>query len=114
MPGIVLGIALKENLKAKLGDCVQVTSPTIGYSFIRGALRPPVAKEFRVTGVFQAGFDQYDSKLVYTDLFEAQAFYEGGWDVVTRILKNGHGLVIDVLSMLDRKTKPAGVSLWRL
>lgn len=43
-----------------------------------------------------------------------QAFHEGGWDVVTRILKNGHGLVIDVLSMLDRKTKPAGISLWRL
>ncbi|HKO93672.1 MAG TPA: ABC transporter permease [Polyangiaceae bacterium] len=84
LPGIVLGIALKENLKAKLGDCVQVTSPTIGYSFIRGSLRPPVAKEFRVTGVFQAGFDQYDSKLVYTDLYEAQAFYEGG-DTVTGV-----------------------------
>jgi len=84
LPGIVLGIALKENLKAKLGDCVQVTSPTIGYSFIRGSLRPPVAKEFRVTGVFSAGFDQYDSKLVYTDLFEAQAFYEGG-DTVTGV-----------------------------
>jgi lipoprotein-releasing system permease protein len=84
LPGIVLGIALKENLKAKLGDCVQVTSPTIGYSFIRGSLRPPVAKEFRVTGVFQAGFDQYDSKLVYTDLVEAQAFYEGG-DTVTGV-----------------------------
>jgi lipoprotein-releasing system permease protein len=84
LPGIVLGIALKDNLKAKLGDCVQVTSPTIGYSFIRGSLRPPVAKEFRVTGVFQAGFDQYDSKLVYTDLYEAQAFYEGG-DTVTGV-----------------------------
>lgn len=43
-----------------------------------------------------------------------QAFREGGWDIVTRVLKNGHGLVIDVLSMLDRKAKPAGVSLWRL
>jgi lipoprotein-releasing system permease protein len=63
---------------------VQVTSPTIGYSFVRGSMRPPVAKEFRVTGVFQAGFDQYDSKLVYTDLFEAQAFYEGG-DTVTGV-----------------------------
>jgi hypothetical protein len=84
LPGIVLGIALKDNLKAKLGDCVQVTSPTIGYSFIRGQLRPPVAKEFRVTGVFSAGFDQYDSKLVYTDLYEAQAFYEGG-DTVTGV-----------------------------
>jgi lipoprotein-releasing system permease protein len=84
LPGIVLGVALKDTLKAELGDCVQVTSPTIGYSFVRGAMRPAVAKQFRVTGVFQAGFDQYDSKLVYTDLFEAQAFYEGG-DTVTGV-----------------------------
>ena len=84
LPGIVLGAALKETLRAKLGDCVQVTSPTIGYSFVRGSLRPPVAKQFRVTGVFQAGFEQYDSKLVYTDLHEAQAFYQAG-DTVTGV-----------------------------
>jgi lipoprotein-releasing system permease protein len=84
LPGIVVGIALKDTLKAKLGDCVQVTSPTIGYSFVRGSLRPPVAKQFRVTGVFQAGFEQYDSKLVYTDLHEAQAFYQAG-DTVTGV-----------------------------
>jgi lipoprotein-releasing system permease protein len=84
LPGIVMGIALQQSLHAKLGDCVQVTSPTIGYSFVRGALRPPVAKQFRVTGVFQAGFDQYDSKLVYTDLHEAQAFYQAG-DTVTGV-----------------------------
>jgi len=84
LPGIVLGIALEQTLKAHLGDCVQVTSPTIGYSFVRGALRPPVAKQFRVIGVFQAGFDQYDSKLVYTDLHEAQAFYQAG-DTVTGV-----------------------------
>ncbi len=84
LPGIVLGVALAQNLAAKLGDCVQVTSPTIGYSFVRGSLRPPVAKQFRVTGIFQAGFDQYDSKLVYTDLHEAQAFYQAG-DTVTGV-----------------------------
>jgi lipoprotein-releasing system permease protein len=37
-----------------------------------------------VSAVFEAGFDQYDSKLVYTDLYEAQAFYEYG-DSVTGI-----------------------------
>jgi lipoprotein-releasing system permease protein len=84
LPGIVIGIALQQSLGVRLGDCVQVTSPTIGYSFIRGALRPPVAKQFRVAGVFQAGFDQYDSKLVYTDLHEAQAFYQAG-DTVTGV-----------------------------
>ena len=84
LPGIVLGFALKQNLKAELGDCVQVTSPTIGYSFKGGELRPPVAKQFKVIGVFQAGFEQYDSKLVYTDLREAQDFYQEG-DSVTGV-----------------------------
>ncbi len=84
LPGIVLGIALQQTLQAKLGDCVQVTSPTIGYSIIGGELRPPMAKQFKVIGVFQAGFEQYDSKLVYTDLREAQAFYEEG-DAVTGV-----------------------------
>jgi lipoprotein-releasing system permease protein len=84
LPGVVLGFALKQTLKASLGDCVQVTSPTIGYSFAGGELRPPVAKQFRVIGVFQAGFEQYDSKLVYTDLREAQAFYQEG-DSVTGV-----------------------------
>jgi lipoprotein-releasing system permease protein len=84
LPGIVLGITLKQTLGVKLGDCLQVTSPTIGFSFSGGSMRPPVAKEFRVTGIFEAGFDQYDSKLVYTDLYEAQAFYDGG-DTVTGV-----------------------------
>ena len=84
LPGIVIGTTLKENLNVKLGDCVQVTSPTIGYTYTRGAIRAPVAKRFRVIAVFYAGFDQYDSKLVYTDLYEAQAFYDGG-DSVTGV-----------------------------
>jgi lipoprotein-releasing system permease protein len=84
LPGIVVGAALQQTLAISLGDCVQVTSPTIGYSFVRGTMRPPIAKEFRVTGVFRAGFDQYDSKLVYTDLHEAQAFYQAG-DTVTGV-----------------------------
>ncbi|HET9933248.1 MAG TPA: ABC transporter permease [Polyangiaceae bacterium] len=84
LPGIVLGTTLAKNLGVDLGGCVQVTSPTIGYSFSKGAIRAPVAKQFRVTAIFEAGFDQYDSKLVYTDLYEAQAFYDAG-DSVTGI-----------------------------
>lgn len=84
LPGIVIGATLQDTLAVKIGDCVQVTSPTIGYSFSEGHLRPPVAKQFRVQGVFKAGFDQYDSKLMYTDLYEAQAFYGAG-DTVTGV-----------------------------
>ncbi len=84
LPGIIIGVTLQKNLEVKLGECIQVTSPTIGFTYNRGAMRAPVAKQFRVTGVFDAGFDQYDSKLVYTDLYEAQPFYDTG-DSVTGI-----------------------------
>jgi lipoprotein-releasing system permease protein len=83
MPGIVIGRTLAKQLAVGLGDCVQVTSPQIGISFGAGS-RSPIAKQFRVIAIFEAGFDQYDSKLVYTDLYEAQAFYEYG-DSVTGI-----------------------------
>lgn len=96
MPGIVVGVSLAKTLKLaheeladgsvnwKLGDCLTVTSPTIGFSFSSGKIKPPVAKRFRVIAVFEAGFDQYDSKLVYTDLYEAQTFYDHG-DTVTGV-----------------------------
>jgi lipoprotein-releasing system permease protein len=84
LPGAIVGTTLAKNLELSLGDCLQVTSPTIGYSYSGNVLRPPVAKQFRVVAVFEAGFDQYDSKLVYTDLFEAQTFYDSG-DSVTGV-----------------------------
>jgi lipoprotein-releasing system permease protein len=85
LPGIVVGKTLAKTLRLDIGNCVTVTSPTIGFSFSgSGEIRPPVAKRFRVIAVFEAGFDQYDSKLVYADLYEAQAFYDQG-DTVTGV-----------------------------
>ncbi|MFB9266634.1 nucleotide sugar dehydrogenase [Bradyrhizobium erythrophlei] len=37
-----------------------------------------------------------------------------GWPLVTRLLKNGRGLVMDVKGMLDPLKKPASIELWRL
>jgi lipoprotein-releasing system permease protein len=84
LPGIVIGKTLRENLHANLGDCIQVASPTIGYSVSGGVIRAPVAKQFQVVAVFDAGFDQYDSKIVYTDLYESQGFLGAG-DSVTGV-----------------------------
>jgi lipoprotein-releasing system permease protein len=83
LPSIAVGRALARQLDAHVGSCLLVTSPTIGLS-IGGVAKPPVAKRFRVIALFEAGFDQYDSKLAYADLYEAQAFYEYG-DSVTGI-----------------------------
>jgi lipoprotein-releasing system permease protein len=82
LPGIVIGSSLAKTLDLSIGDCLTVTSPTIGFSFSGGQIKPPIARRFRVIALFSAGFDQYDSKLVYTDLYEAQVFYDQG-DTVT-------------------------------
>ncbi|WP_438018585.1 ABC transporter permease [Sorangium sp. So ce315] len=84
MPGIVVGAALAKNLSLDIGECVTVTSPTIGFSFSNGTIKPPVAKRFRVIAIFEAGFEQYDTKLAYADLYETQAFYDHG-DTVTGV-----------------------------
>jgi lipoprotein-releasing system permease protein len=84
LPGVVIGASLAKRLAVGLGDCLQITSPQIGMSYGASGARPPIAKQFRVIALFEAGFDQYDSKLVYTDLYEAQAFYEQG-DSVTGV-----------------------------
>jgi len=69
LPGVVVGRTLAKQLAVDIGDCVQITSPTIGISIGANGSRPPIAKQFRVIATFEAGFDQYDSKLVYTDLY---------------------------------------------
>jgi lipoprotein-releasing system permease protein len=99
LPGVVVGVSLAKTLDLKLDDCVTVTSPTIGFSFSGGSLKPPVAKRFRVIAMFEAGFDQYDSKLVYTDLYEAQSFYDQG-DTVT-----GIEMIVDDIDQADEIAK---------
>ena len=84
LPGVVVGATLMSQLGLKLGDCLQITSPLIGISIGAAGGRPPIAKQFRVIAYFEAGFEQYDAKLVYTDLYEAQTFYENG-DSVTGV-----------------------------
>ena len=37
-----------------------------------------------------------------------------GWPLITRLLKDGRGLVMDVKSALDPLKRPAGIELWRL
>jgi lipoprotein-releasing system permease protein len=105
LPGVVIGKTLGRQLEVGIGDCLQITSPTIGISFGSSGGRPPIAKQFRVIALFEAGFDQYDSKLVYTDLYEAQAFYEYG-DSVT-----GIEMKLDDIDRADAVAKEINVRL---
>jgi UDP-N-acetyl-D-galactosamine dehydrogenase len=41
-------------------------------------------------------------------------FVDGGWPLVTGLLKSQAGIVLDVKSKLDRGAQPDGIDLWRL
>jgi UDP-N-acetyl-D-galactosamine dehydrogenase len=42
------------------------------------------------------------------------AFVQGGWPLLAKLLKPAGGIVLDVKSQLDRAKRPAAIELWRL
>jgi lipoprotein-releasing system permease protein len=83
-PGVVVGVTLAENLGIHVGDRVKIISPLTGLdtSLWKADGGKPASRDFRVSGIFEAGFQEYDSRLVYMDLYEAQIFQDQGDTVV--------------------------------
>lgn len=84
LPGIVLGVTLAQEMGVGVGERVRLVSPLSGLdvSMVAPEARTPKSRDFRVIGIFKAGFQEYDSRLVYTDLYEAQRFYGHGDAVI--------------------------------
>jgi len=93
LPGIIVGKTLAEDLAVEVGDRVRLISPlaALGLALSEPGGASTRSREFRVIGVFQAGFQEYDSGLVYTDLFEAQRLFDEG-DNVTGVELRVHDL----------------------
>ncbi|HEX6823305.1 MAG TPA: FtsX-like permease family protein [Candidatus Sulfotelmatobacter sp.] len=72
MPPIVLGKEMADNLGAKVGSTVMVTSP-------QGELTPfgtvPKYTRFHVVGIFNSGFFDYDSGWAFARLSDAQRLF---------------------------------------
>lgn len=85
LPGVIVGKTLARTLALNVGDQVRIISPLTGAdaALVRHGATPR-ARDFRVVGVFDAGFDEYDSRLVYVDLWQAQRFFDQG-DAVTGV-----------------------------
>jgi lipoprotein-releasing system permease protein len=81
MPPIILGKDMAEDLGATVGSVVLVTSP-------QGELTPfgmvPKYNRFRVTGIFNSGFYDYDSSWAFTRLSDAQHLFGLG-DLISLI-----------------------------
>jgi len=72
MPPIILGKDMAENLGATVGSVVLVTSP-------QGELTPfgmvPKYNRFRVAGIFNSGFYDYDSSWAFVRLSDTQRLF---------------------------------------
>ncbi len=72
MPPIILGKDMADDLGATVGSVVLVTSP-------QGELTPfgmvPKYSRFRVAGIFNSGFYDYDSAWAFTRLSDAQRLF---------------------------------------
>jgi lipoprotein-releasing system permease protein len=72
MPPIVLGREMADSLGARIGNTVMVTSP-------QGELTPfgmvPKYSRFRVVGIFNSGFYDYDSSWAFARLSDAQRLF---------------------------------------
>ncbi len=42
-----------------------------------------------------------------------ESYLAGGWELVTKLLDGGDGIVVDIKAILERATRPEGVQLWR-
>lgn len=105
VPGMVVGATLARTLGLSVGDRVRLVSPLTGLGVAsQNVSRTPVSRDYQVIGIFEAGFQEYDTRLCYVDLFEAQHFYGQG-DSVTgvelrlRDLDRAH----DVAQRLERE-----------
>lgn len=81
LPSALLGKELAKKLHLKLGDRVRLVSPKTDLDPSAGQL---ASREFRLAGIFYTGFQEYDSRLVYISVADAQA-YTGSGDVVTGV-----------------------------
>ncbi len=113
----VLGITFKEDVpdirNSKVidivrgleqgGAAVQIVDPL--------ALPHEVEHEYGVRLSSRDGLPPADAVILAVTHVE---YVQAGWPLVSRLLKDGRGLVMDVKGRLDRAGRPDGIDLWRL
>ena len=75
LPPILLGQELASSLGAFRGDVIEIVSP-LETTGPLGTI--PKMKKYKVAGLIQTGIYEYDTKLAYVSLQEAQQFLEYG------------------------------------
>ncbi|HKA91497.1 MAG TPA: ABC transporter permease [Haliangiales bacterium] len=77
-PPVILGKELAHKLRAGMGDVVTLVLPNVAGDIKNLAAQPPRQRKFVVGGIFYSGFAEYDGKLVYVSIADAQDFLGQG------------------------------------
>jgi lipoprotein-releasing system permease protein len=81
LPTMFIGVGLARELQLSEGDVVRLVDP--GATFDHS--EAPKFVYYLIAGVFQAGFQEYDTRLVYIHIKELQRFKFRGKDIVSGV-----------------------------
>lgn len=81
LPTMFVGVTLARELELELGDVVTLVDPGAGFDHTE----VPEFRRYRIAGIFRAGFQEYDSRLVYVHIHELQWFKYRGKDIVSGV-----------------------------
>jgi lipoprotein-releasing system permease protein len=89
LPPAIIGQVLARKLKAQVGDELTVVAPlsNVDMKTWTAKAEAPRAKKFKVAGIFYVGFDEYDRRLMYVALDQAQDLWGMGDQVLGVELK---------------------------
>lgn len=113
----VLGLTFKENVPDTRNSKVVDIVRELRESGVRVQVHDPLADPAEAKHDYGLDLSPLDALAPADAIIFAVAhedYVAAGWSLMTRLLKDGKGLVFDVKSILDRAGKPAGVDLWRL
>jgi UDP-N-acetyl-D-galactosamine dehydrogenase len=113
----VLGITFKEDVPDIRNSRVIDIVRELERSGVRVQVHDPLAMADAIKEEYGVALTPLDALEPADAVILAVAhrdYVSQGWPLVTRLLKNGKGIVLDVKSKLDRAKKPGAIDLWRM
>jgi UDP-N-acetyl-D-galactosamine dehydrogenase len=113
----VLGITFKEDVPdIRNSKVVDVIAEIQSYGIPVQVCDPEADPEevWRQYGLRLKATDALDASDAVVIAVGHRSFVTQGWSMVSQLLRDGRGVVLDLKGILDRGAVPAGVDLWRL
>ncbi|MGA9004032.1 MAG: nucleotide sugar dehydrogenase, partial [Pseudolabrys sp.] len=113
----VLGMTFKENVPDIRNSKVIDISRELERAGVGVQVSDPIASAEEAADEYGIGLIPIETLRPADAVILAVAhkeYVDGGWQLVSKLLKDQQGIVLDVKAKLDRTKKPEGIELWRL